>query len=162
MNWLSLTVLIFVVCFGFVILFGAPYLPTKKDQIRVALNLLNLKSGQSFIELGCGDGRVLKAAAKNGLRVTGYELNPILVVVAKIVTFSHRKQITIIWGNYWHKKWPEADGIYCFLLDKYMARLDQKISKDYSNPVRLASYAFKIPNKKPVRTDQGVFLYEYK
>lgn len=162
MNWLSLAVCILVVCFGFVVVFGAPYLPTKKVQISVALNLLNLKPGQSFIELGCGDGRVLKAAANKGLLVTGYELNPILVLIAKIVNFSNRKQVTIIWGNYWHKDWPEADGIYCFLLDKYMTRLDERITRDCTKPVRLASYAFQIPGKKYVKTSQGVFLYEYK
>lgn len=162
MNWIILVLAIIVICFGFVVLFGAPYLPTKKVQIAVAFELLDLSAGQSLIEIGCGDGRVLLFAAKKGLIVTGYELNPLLVIIAKITNFRYRRQVTVVWGNYWHKKWPSSDAIYCFLLDKYMSRLNKKIITDIKKPVKLASYAFQIPEKKHMRVKQGVFLYQYK
>lgn len=162
MNWLILILACLVVCFGFVVLFGAPYLPTKKVQVATAFELLDLKKGQSFIELGCGDGRVLLYGAKQGLYATGYELNPILVVIAKIVTYRYRSRVSVVWGNYWYKDWPKSDGIFCFLLDKYMPRLDKKIASEVKKPIKLVSYAFKIPNKKYVRVKQGVFLYQYK
>jgi len=45
--------------------------------------MLNLKSGQTLIELGSGDGRVLKEAAAKGVRAIGYEINPVLVIYSK-------------------------------------------------------------------------------
>ncbi len=150
-----------ILLFGLVVFVGAPYLPTLKKQSEEALKLLDLKPGQTMLELGCGDGRVLRAAAQKGIRSIGYELNPILVIIAKIVTWKHRKNVQIIWGNYWLKKWPEADGIYVFLLDKYMKKLDKKIIQSQTTPTTLASYTFKVPGKKPAIQSNGIFLYRY-
>lgn len=164
MIWLL--VLALLLLFSFVILFGAPYLPTQKQQIRVALDLLDLKKGQTLLELGCGDGRVLKAAAKRGVRAVGFELNPVLVIAAKLYTRPYRELVEVRWGNYWRADWPEADGVYVFLLDRYMDKLDQRIKhhKKLWNKkhLKLASYTFKIPNKQPAKKSAGVFLYEYK
>jgi SAM-dependent methyltransferase len=153
-----------VLLFGFVVIFGAPYLPTLKKQTAEALDLLDLKPGQTLLELGCGDGRVVKAAAQRGLKVTGYELNPILVIIAKLNTIKYRGQTKIIWGNYWQKDWPETDGIFVFLLDKYMKRLDKNIVQkraDQSKLIRLVSFTFKIPGRKPIAQQGGLLLYKY-
>ena len=147
--------------FSFVLLFGAPFLPTLKKQIDEALNLLDLKPGETLLELGCGDGRVLMAAAQRGLSVVGYELNPILVVVAKLRTWPNRRSVTIIWGDYWQLSWPPADGIFSFILPRYMDKLNKKIIQYKYRPIRVASFAFAIPNKKPFRVKNGVFLYNY-
>lgn len=165
MNWFFLAFIVVVLLFGFVILFGAPYLPTLKRQTDDALNLIALKKGQTLLELGCGDGRVAKAAAQRGLRVIGYELNPILAAVAWLNTIKYRGQVKIIWGNYWQKKWPETDGIFVFLLDKYMEKLDKTIVqkvKEQGKPVRLVSYTFQIPGRKIDAEQGGLFLYKYR
>ncbi len=155
---LGLVALLFCV----VVFFGAPYLPTLKPQIKEALELLDLKPGETMIELGSGDGRVLREAAKQGINVTGYEINPFLVVLAYFVTFKYRQNVTIVWGNYWNKKLPKSDGIFVFLLTRYMNKLDQKIKSYPYKPVKVASVAFQIPDKKPVQKKGGVFLYLYK
>jgi len=147
--------------FGFVLMFGAPYLPTMKKQTAAALDLLSLKPGQILLELGSGDGSVMRTAAARGYQVIGYELNPFLVVVSHMVTWRYRKQVRIIWANYWRQSWPEADGIFVFLLPRYMAKLNKKIVRYKYQPVRLASVAFPIPKKKISKEKQGVFLYEY-
>lgn len=153
--------LIIVSLFCFVVLFGAPYLPTHKPQINTAFDLLNLKPGQTLLELGSGDGRVMREAAKRGLNVVGYELNPFLLIISMFVTWRYRQNITIVWGNFWKKKWPPADGIFVFLLDRYMAKLDSKIKKSDPAPKKLVSYAFKIPGKKPAKTENGMYFYIY-
>jgi hypothetical protein len=150
-----------IIIFGFVVFFGAPYLPTMKSQCQTALDLLELKPGETLLELGSGDGRVVLAAAKRGYNVIGIELNPVLVVITKIKTYKYRKQAKIIWGNYWDRDLPKCDGIYVFLLDRYMRKLDKKIVSSKLGPVKLASYAFKIPGKKHLAEKQGVFLYQY-
>lgn len=164
MIWFLLTILVLV--FGFVVMFGAPFLPTQKQQVDVAMDLLKPKKGSTLLELGCGDGRVLKAAARRGAKSVGYELNPLLVMTAKINTWKYRELVDVRWGNYWTAKWPRADLIYVFLLDKYMHKLDKKIrahKADYGlKRVDLASYTFKVPGRKQTKEKLGVFLYEYK
>lgn len=155
-----LAFLALVLCFSFVLLFGAPYLPTQKKQVEVGLDLLDLKKGQTFYELGSGDGRVLKRAAVRGYNCVGYELNPLLYIFSRIYTWKYRKNVKIVWGDFWKADLASADGIFVFLLDKYMAKLDKKIISS-KKPVRLVSYAFQIPGKKPASQSNGLFLYQY-
>lgn len=152
---------VIILCFGLVVLVGAPYLPTHSKQVEIALDMLALPEGQTLLELGCGDGKVLVAAARRGLNVVGYELNPILVVVCLVRGWRYRRQIKVVWGNYWLKDWPAASGIFGFILPKYMNKLDKKVIQWYKGPVRLASFAFIIPHKQPVASREGVYLYEY-
>lgn len=153
---------IMVLMFGFVVLFGAPYLPTLKKQTGVALDMLDLRPGQTLLELGSGDGTVALAAARRGLRVIGYELNPVLVIVSRLRCLRHRRQVKIHWGNFWSANWPETDGVFVFLLDKYMNKLDKKVIQNYPGKhVKLVSFAFRIPGKKPVLDRSGLYYYEY-
>jgi len=161
MIWLFVVLALLLASFGLVVLVGAPFLPTLRPQIIAALELADLKPGQRLLELGCGDGRVVAAAAKQGIDVVGYELNPILAAVAWLRIRRYRDNAHIIWGNYWQGEWPDADAIFVFLLQKYMKKLDNKIIQYNHKPVKLVSYAFKVPNKKIIKQSAGVFLYEY-
>ena len=141
---------------------GAPYLPTLKPQVKTALKLADLQPGQTLLELGCGDGKVLVAAAQQGLYAVGYELNPLLFVDAWLRTRRFRKQVRVVWGNFWRKNWRPADAIFVFLLPKYMTKLDTAIERYNHKPVKLVSFAFSIPAKRPSAIEGGVFVYDYR
>lgn len=162
MLWVILIVVIMILLFGMVVFVGPPYLPTLRQQIDDTFNLLDMKPGETLLELGSGDGRVLLAAAKRDLKVVGIELNPILVLVSYIVTWKYRKNVRIIWASYWGPQWPRADAVFTFMLPRYMAKLDRRIELWHPKPIRLASFAFTIPGKEPVADHGGVYLYEYK
>jgi 16S rRNA A1518/A1519 N6-dimethyltransferase RsmA/KsgA/DIM1 with predicted DNA glycosylase/AP lyase activity len=157
-----LIAVVVVLLFSFVVAFGAPFLPTLSKRVDDAIELIELKEGQTLLELGSGDGRLLKAAAKKGINSVGFELNPILVVYSRITTWKYRKYVTVKWGNYWNKKWPEADAIYVFLLNPYMSKLHKKVVQ-YSNkkPLTVVSFAFKITEKKPSKEINSMFQYKY-
>ncbi len=152
--------LILCVCFGWVLLYGAPYLPTLKKQVKTAIELADLRAGDTIIELGCGDGRVLMEAAKRGYKSIGYELNPLLFVIAWIRTKKYRYMTQVIYGNFWKKTWPQADAIYVFLLPRLMAKLDQKISSEKVAKGRVISFAFKFPDRSPLAEKDGVYMYD--
>lgn len=148
---------------GFVVFFGPPYVPTLRRNMDAALDLLDLKPGQTMLELGSGDGRVLVAAAKRGINVVGIELSPVLAIISWLRTRRYRKRVRIIWGNYFMVSWPPADAIFTFMIPRQMGKLDKHIQRwRGKKPVRLASFAFQIPGKKPAAVSNGVFLYEYK
>jgi SAM-dependent methyltransferase len=149
---------VIMLAFGGVLLRGAPYVPTLHKQGLAALELLNLQPGQTLLELGSGDGKVLVLAARAGLQVVGIELNPFLVVISWLRTRRYRKQVRIIWGDFWRADWPECDGVFTFLLDRFMVRLDGKMQQ-IKKP--LVSFAFKIPGRTVDAERVGVFLYRY-
>jgi hypothetical protein len=43
-----------------------------------------------------------------------------------------------------------------------MAKLDKKITQEITKKVKLVSFAFAIPDKKPIKEQGGMMLYEYK
>lgn len=161
MIWLVIIVAALLVCFAGVLLFGAPYLPTLKPQMQTALELADLKPGQTLLELGCGDGRVLIVAAKMGINSVGYELNPIMALIAWLRTIRYRKQIKVVWGDFWRAEWPPAEAVFTFLLTRYMKKLDKKCTDYPHKPLRLVSFAFQVPGKKSRRQRRGVFVYDY-
>jgi len=151
-----------ILLFGFTVLFGAPFLPTLSNRTNDALDMLDLKPGELLLELGSGDGRLLKEAAKRGIKSIGYELNPLLVWYSRIRLWRYRKLAKVRMANYWQVDLPKAQGIYVFLLQPYMQKLDKKLSQSNIAPVKLVSFAFVIPNKKPAQEKQGMRLYIYK
>lgn len=155
---LFVIVLVLAATFGGVLLVGAPYVPTLRPQTQAALELLQLKPGQTLLELGSGDGTVMVAAARAGLQVIGIELNPFLCAIAWIRTRRYHKQVRIICGDFWRTEWPPCDGVFAFLLDRFMPRLDKRMQQARKP---LASFAFQIPGRTPDTEQAGVFLYRY-
>lgn len=163
-GWLILVFGAVALCFAVGLIGGPPYVPTLTPQVKIALDMINLRKGQTLLELGCGDGKVLIAAAKRGWNAVGYEINPILVVVAKLRTFKYRKQVKVRWANMWQQeKWDKrADGIFVFILPQHMPKMGAKIEQWQTKPIRLVSFAFEMPGKKLVKKDKlGVYLYDY-
>jgi len=151
-----------VLPFGFVLLFGAPYLPTRKKQAKEALDMLDLKEGDVFADLGSGDGAVLIEAASRGLLCYGYELNPLVWFVSKIRTLKFGKQVHISCKNFWKVALPKnTKGVFVFLLDKYMVDLDKKLTHEMEDGGKLVSFTFKIPGKKTRVQKNALFMYDY-
>jgi SAM-dependent methyltransferase len=153
-------IILLTICFGGVLLFGAPYLPSLSKQTRAAIQLAGPAKGGTLLELGCGDGKVVIAAADAGWRVVGYELNPILAVVTWLRTRKYRGRVRIVWGNFWTAEWPECQVIFTFLLPKYMERLSNKVIQECDDSVKLISFAFTVPDIAPSEELDGVFAYD--
>ncbi len=161
MIWVLAVCALVVLLFGFVLLFGAPYLPTLSKQQETALELLDLKPGQTLLELGSGDGRMLAAAARKGVKSIGYELNPLLAGYSWLITRRYKGLVTVRFGNFWTKSLPPCDGIYVFLLDRYMKKLHKKITQEISSPVNVVSFAFRIPDLNHTTEKSGLYLYKF-
>jgi SAM-dependent methyltransferase len=163
MLWVIFALIVVILGFGLVVFVGPPYLPTLRKQINTALDMLELKEGQTLLELGSGDGRVMLAAAERGIKVVGIELNPFLVIISWLVTLRYRKQVRIVWGSYWGAPWPRADAVFTFMLPRYMSKLDERMQKWRPDvQIKLASFAFAIPSREPLEKRDGVYMYEYK
>ncbi len=146
--------------FAAAVMFGAPYVPILKKEVDPILEALELKPGQTLIDLGCGDGRLLKAAAKRGIKGVGYEINPWLFIAAKINCWSQPK-ITIRFGNFWRVQLPEADAIFVFLIEHYMGKLEQFLAKQLKRPTRVVSYIYKLPTRHAQSEGRNFFVYRF-
>lgn len=157
MIWILLAA---VLPFGIGAILGAPYLPVRRHDAEMALDLAGLLPGQHIVDLGSGDGRILLAAAKRGATATGYEINPIMYLWSKLICFRYRHFIKIKLADYWSQPLPQADVIYIFLIDRYTNKLDVKLKQELISPTKVVSYVFKLP-RKPIKKTSNTFLYVY-
>src|SRR3990167_11438551 len=80
--------------FGLVVFRGAPYVPTLRKNLEQGFrDVYPLSERDLLVDIGSGDGVVLRQAAKCGARAIGYELNPFLVVISKLLSRSEERRV---------------------------------------------------------------------
>ncbi len=154
-----------VILIGFAVggLAGAPWVPMRKADVDKLLDDVEAvkKSHIYIIELGCGDGRLLSAAAKRGMRGVGYEINPFMWFIAWLRNIKHYPRIRVRLGNFWKIRWSDADVVITFLVPHSMDRLEKKAAEEMPNGTRLISYVFRLPHKKPAAKHGSWYIYKY-
>src|SRR5437588_3237541 len=61
-----------------------PYVPTTEEAVDAMLRLADVKKSDIVYDLGCGDGRIVIAAAKKyGAHGVGIDINPVRIAEAK-------------------------------------------------------------------------------
>ncbi len=153
---------IIVVSFIFVIIIGAPFLPTDRKIVGTMLDLVRLQSGERFIDLGSGDGRLVIAAAERGANAVGIEVNPLLVIWSRI-RIARRglgSRAKIRWGSFWSTKFSATDVISVFGITEIMPRLERKCKEELPSGARVVSYIFKFPTWEPTFQRGGVRVYQ--
>src|SRR5436190_4237353 len=148
--WLIIIGLIFLIPTGYAGLIGAPYAPTKILPVRKAFALLHLDKEDTVIDLGVGDGKILLEAVSHGANAIGYELSPIMFIVAWLRFFGN-KNITLRYGNFFKQPINEATIIFVFLMPKHMEQLRQFVAKHRGPKLQyVISYAFAIKSIAPL------------
>lgn len=154
--------ILLILAYAFVIPFGAPYLPTMKREREQALELLNLKKGQTLIDLGSGDGSILVLAAQRDLHAVGYEINPFLFLYSWLRTCRYGRRVKVKFRSFWQADLSRADGVFVFLITHKMKQLDKFLVNSKSKKtLPVVSHAFQIPGKKHLKKSGALFLYEY-
>lgn len=129
---------------------GALYVSTSRRRIRAVLDELDLKPGRVLMDLGCGDGRLLRAARRRSdIFAVGYEVNPLAYLKAKI--YSAGRGIDIRYGNFWYEAIYAADIIFCYLFPDVMARLAEKLQAEAKPGAVIVSFNFPIPSFAPFK-----------
>lgn len=160
--WLGAAV---VLLFGFVVFFGAPYVPSKRRELaRVFDELYELGAGDTVIDLGSGDGVVLRAAARKGARAIGYELNPALVLISKWLSRRYRK-IEVVTANMWRVNFPdETTVVYVFPVSRDIKKIARKIQTEANRlgrPLSVICYGCAIPHMIALRSLGAHDLYTF-
>lgn len=151
-----------VLAFGFVVFFGAPYVPSLRRELRSAFDeLYVVKRGDVVADLGSGDGVVLLHAAQRGARCYGYELNPLLVLLSRIRLGS---RATIRLGNMWQQTLPpDVTLVYAFSVvrdGEKLSRYVQTQADAQNRTIRLMTFGSSLPGRTPIKSLRAHNLYE--
>lgn len=129
----------------------APWVPTRKRDIERLIHILDLKSRDTFFEIGCGDGRVSRAVAKAfpQSRVVWLELAYPVWIVAKVLWFFWgTKNCSVKLWNAFKQNFSDYDVIYVYgMPDKMWAKIVPKFMQEAKKGAKLYSYVFSIPEE---------------
>jgi len=164
MIWL-LAVWLIILTFGFVVIRGAPYVPSKKKYIKRAFTKLYPVSKKDvLVDIGSGDGVVLRQASRLGAKAIGYEINPILVVISRFLS-RRDKNITIRLTDFWLKNLPDDTTIvYTFTASPYVKKIAAKLANEATRlgrPLRFIIYGNALHGHKADGKLDGYRLYTF-
>lgn len=146
--------------FGIGAFLGAPWVPAFRQDLEELFVLADVKKGTQFVDLGCGDGKVLAAAAKRGAVVVGFEVNPILWIVARIRLLRYGKRAKVYLRSFWSVDIGEFDVVYLYLIHHHMPKMRRQLARQLADKTRVISYMFAFEGVTPIKTTRNSFLYD--
>jgi precorrin-6B methylase 2 len=113
----------------------APYVPLEKKAILQSLKLLNIKKGDSFIDIGSGDGRVIFHAVKESegeATYTGIEIDPILVQISRMISIismrtNRNTSITFLKQDALTFNYSEYNKVFMYLTTPLASEIVSKL-----------------------------------
>ena len=165
MIWLGLFIIVIVIMFGFVVFRGSPYIPSHKSDIHQALNKLYvINSTDTLVDIGSGDGVILRQAAKRGAYAVGFEINPILVIISRCLSWGNKK-IKIVFADFWLSHLPnETTVIYVFSVSRDIKNITKWIQNETNRldrPLHLISYGTRFNGIKLLKNVGAHHLYVF-
>lgn len=131
---------------------GALFCTTHRAKIAAVLDAVSLRPGQKVFDLGCGDGRFLAAAVRRyGVQGTGYEINLLPWLLARLRQLRTGKGLRILCRDFWTADLTGADLVFCYLFPDILVPLAEKARRELRAGALLVSCNFPLPDWEPER-----------
>ncbi|MBI2021866.1 class I SAM-dependent methyltransferase [Candidatus Daviesbacteria bacterium] len=124
-----------------------PFVPTSQKESEKILRRARLVQGQLFLELGSGDGRLVRTAVKKyRVKGLGIEINPILVAYSKFISWCQGlEDAKFALGDFRKINLSQADVLYLFLTRRSLSKLSYRIIKETKKGSLIISHGFEVP-----------------
>jgi SAM-dependent methyltransferase len=144
---------------------AAPWLPTKHGDYERIFKLAEIKPGEVFYDLGCGDGRLVAMASRAGASAVGFDLSLLPYFLAQLRLRREKVKAKILFKNFFKQDLSEADIIYIFLTPPVMPKMRSKLVANLKKGTRIISYAFAVPDLVLIKKDTApgrpnIYLYK--
>lgn len=146
--------------------FGAPYVPSHRRDIQQLFDeYVPLSENDTVLDIGSGDGVVLREASKRGARAVGYEIHPVFVALSKVLSWSDPR-VRVEWKNAWKAAFPSSvTVVYMFGVGRDGYKLATKVQHEVNllkKPLTLVCYGNALPGMMPERTVGAYHLYIFR
>ncbi len=134
---------------------GVPIVYSWRGAVEDSFKLAGLKSGETVIDLGSGDGKTLIMAAKTfGAKGIGVDRSIWCYLKAKLNVWlaGETNNIKIIRGDFRsvEKELKTADVVYVYLLDQVLAQIEEWLFSSIGDKTRVVSLSFLFKIRKPI------------
>ena len=133
-----------------------PYVPSPNPVVEGMLKLAGVKAGDTVYDLGCGDGRIVIAAAKQfGARGVGVDLDAqrIREAQANALRAGVADRVTFRVQDVFDTDIQPATVVTLFLSPELNARLRPKLTGQLKAGSRIVSHRYGIGDWTPERTE---------
>ena len=131
--------------------------PSTGATAELALDLAAVRPGERFVDLGCGDGRVLLAAAARGAVVAGVECDPELAAEARARLGAAGVAGAVIEADIFEVD-PGGDVVFTYLSPATLQRLTPTLARLPAG-TRIVTVDFAVPGVDPDAVAEGAQLY---
>lgn len=146
------------------------YEPTPRGVVETMLDLAQVGKGDVVYDLGCGDGRIVVAAAKRGASGIGIEIDPRLVEWAQANVLAERVEdrVQIRVQDLFLTDLSPASVIALYILPEMNRRLRPLLWRYLKVGARVVANGFEVPGWEPDRVVEvptryrNAFLYTVK
>jgi SAM-dependent methyltransferase len=147
-----------------------PYVPTTDEAVTAMLKLAEVKPADVVYDLGCGDGRIVIAAAKKfGARGVGVDIDPVRIREAKenAKKAGVENRVRFEENDLFKTDIHEANVVTLFLLNSVNLKLRPKLLRELKPGTRIVSNTFDMGDWKPDKeaavegADSGTALSQY-
>jgi tRNA A58 N-methylase Trm61 len=120
------------------------------------LAMAELKAGEVFFDLGCGDGRTVMMAAKEfGARAVGVEMREDLIKKALSSVYEQglQNRVTIVNSDMFSVDLSSADVVFLYLTTSANEKIRPKLDTELKHGVRIVSHDYEIVGWKPTKVE---------
>lgn len=133
--------------------------PSDMAAVERALDVAGLRPGERLVDLGCGDGQVLVAAARRGAHVTGVEVDDELADEARANLAAAGVDGVVVVDDVFTHPLGDADVLFTYLSPATLQRLSARLQTETKPGARLVTVDYAVTGFQPAATDGRIRLY---
>jgi precorrin-6B methylase 2 len=140
------------------------YVPTPEERVQAMLQMAQVRRGEKLYDLGCGDGRIAVAAARDyGARAVCIDIDPQRIREARenVRRNGVEHLVEVRQADLFETDFSDADVVALYLLPSLNEKLRPTLQRDLRNGARIVSHAFDMGDWAPdqQREVSGAQLY---
>ncbi|OQY45537.1 MAG: hypothetical protein B6242_10095 [Anaerolineaceae bacterium 4572_78] len=144
---------------------GAPWVPTSIKTSKAMLTMADVKSNQVVIDLGAGEGRLVRMAVHAfNAKAIGVEIDPVRCAIANmlIMLTSISEHAHVYHGNLFSFDVSSADIVTIYLSHKAVKQLTPYLGRNLRPGTKVISNSFPFFDWRPILIDEDkrLFMYE--
>jgi len=130
------------------------FVPTRDAVIEAMLDTAGVGPNDIVYDLGCGDGRIVVAAAKRGARAVGIDIDPQRIIEAKQRAADEgvTDKATFLEQDLFQSDIREATVVTLYLLPSLNVKLRPMLMEQLRPGTRIVSHDFDMGDWKPEKT----------